>query len=376
MHKWRSLFVAGVVLSVLVLFGTTTASAQIDSVMVTVNVVPAGHGSLQVTWSPDGDNIGNITGYELRYQKSSPMQALDEEWDPAESGILVDVEKTQIHTLRDLAHGTFYVVEVRAYERDVTGKDDAASSWTDPTSNPSTKTLEITKPGKVSGLKLTPGDGYIMAMWNEPDDNGVDIIMYTVETSSAMATITLEVTDTEAMISGLTNGTEYEVMVRAHNAETDDGAGVWSDVAKETPVAAPEPLAAPMPTVGTPTHDSVMVSWGAVEGARGYSLNWRMDGSGVGLNAWVGMETEYTITDLAPEMMYSVNVCAAPEAEGMDDACSADMSFTTAMAPTETPALPLFGAVALGAGLLAAGRRRMRRRAQLRGRELRQMITR
>ena len=32
-------------------------------------------------------------------------------------------------------------------------------------------------------------------------------------------------------------------------------------------------------------------------------------------------------------------------------------------APTPTPALPLFGAFALGAGLLTAGRARLRRRA-------------
>ena len=39
--------------------------------------------------------------------------------------------------------------------------------------------------------------------------------------------------------------------------------------------------------------------------------------------------------------------------------------------PMPTPALPIYGAFVLGAGLLAVGRRR--RRAQLRGREQRQL---
>ena len=63
-------------------------------------------------------------------------------------------------------------------------------------------------------------------------------------------------------------------------------------------------------------------------------------------------------------------------AVGMGAYSASKMATPTAMDPAPTPALPLFGAVALGAGLLAAGRARIRRRQQQlrgRGRELRQI---
>jgi hypothetical protein len=54
-----------------------------------------------------------------------------------------------------------------------------------------------------------------------------------------------------------------------------------------------DPLDAPMPTLGTPTHDSVMVSWAAVEGATSYSVNWTANG--VTTSAPVGMAMEHNI---------------------------------------------------------------------------------
>ena len=144
----------------------------------------------------------------------------------------------------------------------------------------------------------------------------------------------MEVTDTEAMITGLTNGTEYEVRVRAHNAETD-GDGEWSDKEKATPMAAPEPLATPTVTIETITHDSIMISWGPVEGAEEHTVSWDTVG-GFLLSADVGANTgSYTIPGLIPETAYSVSVCAT--AEGLMDGCSESMTATTMPAPMPEP---------------------------------------
>ena len=90
----------------------------------------------------------------------------------------------------------------------------------------------------------------------------------------------------------------------------------------------------------------------------------------------------YTIEGLINDTAYLVRVRGV-DSGGMMGVWS-DNGSGTPMAgaemptptPTPTPALPLFGAFGLGAGLLAAGRARMRRRqAQLCGRqEQRQMI--
>jgi hypothetical protein len=80
----------------------------------------------------------------------------------------------------------------------------------------------------------------------------------------------------------LMNGVTYEVQVRAAN---DAGMSDWSAGEQGTtigPDLPPPPLDTPMPTTGgTVTHDSVTISWAAVEGATGYSVNYGVEGTGV-----------------------------------------------------------------------------------------------
>ena len=89
-------------------------------------------------------------------------------------------------------------------------------------------------------------------------------------------------------------------------------------------------------------------------------------------------DTKYDITSLENEVMYDVQVRAINEAKGKGPWSPAapgvrgtPMAGGTTPTPTPTPALPFFGAFALGAGVLAAGRARLRRRAA----ERRQLTT-
>ena len=75
----------------------------------------------------------------------------------------------------------------------------------------------------------------------------------------------------------------------------------------------------------------------------------------------IGVMTEYTFEGLMNGTEYTVQVAARNE---IDLGEYSDEEMATPMAATPTPALPLFGAFALGAGLLAAGRARLRRREQ------------
>ena len=110
----------------------------------------------------------------------------------------------------------------------------------------------------------------------------------------------------------------------------------------------------------------IMVSWGKpVKGAdlvKGYTVRTRSRGG-----AWetveVGMNYEVTIEGLTNGVEYDVWVCPY---DGSDVSAHCAQKTVTVMVPT--PALPIFGAVALGAGLLAAGRARLRRRELRAGR--------
>ena len=90
-------------------------------------------------------------------------------------------------------------------------------------------------------VTLSAGDGKLTAMWAAPADGGSTITHYDVEWKTASQTwaqaATAGQSDTATSpheITGLTNGIEHAVRVRAGN---DAGDGPWSAEASETPVA-------------------------------------------------------------------------------------------------------------------------------------------
>ena len=94
-------------------------------------------------------------------------------------------------------------------------------------------------------MTLTPASGQITAAWTAPANGGSEITGYDVEwktaaqtwaeaaTAGQSATAAADATGHE--ITGLANGVEHTVRVRAGN---DAGDGPWSTEASETPVAA------------------------------------------------------------------------------------------------------------------------------------------
>ena len=103
-------------------------------------------------------------------------------------------------------------------------------------------------PGVPVGLVLALGNGKLVAGWNPPEgDGGAEITAYTVEYKTTTAPNRAGVFDdpnngwldaghggtgTDAEITGLTNGVDYDVRVRASNSEGDSQ---WSATASATP---------------------------------------------------------------------------------------------------------------------------------------------
>ena len=99
----------------------------------------------------------------------------------------------------------------------------------------------------------------------------------------------------------------------------------------------------------------------------GYTVQYRQSG-GSWSDVDAMMTREVTIDGLVNGVEYGVRIVARGEGDMMGE-YSAEM-MATPMAPEEpvepVPALPLFGAIALSAGLVAAGRRRLRAQRLLR----------
>ena len=261
MNKRRSLFVTGVLLSALVLFGPVQALAAAPTALTTFMVDPGpDFGELRVRWdkveAEDPDD--NATGYRIRYEAKVDGADHDMLSVAADS---MDVGDVEMAIISGLENNAVYIVEIAAFNMD--GFSTATASIAE-------TTLNAPAPSAIASLTLTAGDMRIMAEWTEPDGRGVDITGYDVEyrtTGAAYKPWPHSGTARMAELTGLKNATEYEIQVRGKSV---GGTGAFSPAMKATP-----------------------------------------------------------------------------------------------MAMTPTPALPVFGAFALGAGLVAAGRRRLRRRQQL-----------
>lgn len=194
-----------------------------------------------------------------------------------------------------------------------------------------------------------------------------------------MSKMTSNATMDSLTISDLMPGKRYVFMVRARSGDAADDAAAWPTSAGDTTDTATT-MAAPMPSVvdhrkimvmpgdemlmvewedPLPGHDDLMIEEYEVQFSKKEKSGYMM---------WPHKPTEpmVTITGLDNGTMYYVQIMAVNDAGGKSAWSKAVSGTPSADAPMPTPALPLFGAFALGAGLLAAGRARLRRREQRR----------
>ena len=96
-------------------------------------------------------------------------------------------------------------------------------------------TVVSTKPGKVARPVVSPRDGGLHVDWAAPTSGGTPShydLQYQEGTSGAW-TLVENITRTSYTITELTNGTSYQVRVRAANSQDGD----WSDIATGTPAS-------------------------------------------------------------------------------------------------------------------------------------------
>lgn len=183
--------------------------------------------------------------------------------------------------------------------------------------------------------------------------------------------------DYEVSVDGLTPGKHYVFGLTAIGKDVANSDEVYDG--EETDAAdAPDDVRNLMLTAG---DGMIMAEWEETTDngspVTGYHVQYKGK-TGGWMDAREGsMEdtsTMWTISNLTNGMEYSVRVRAYSYTMPGD---WSDVMMATPMegAMTPTPALPVFGAIALGAGLLAAGRARLRRR-ELRAGRTRHQFTR
>ena len=200
-----------------------------------------GDGQVALSWSkPSNDaTIGNYD-YEVSTDGGTTFAEIEG-----------SSATTTAHTVMDLTNGTEYTLALRAVNS--TGNGLVATVNARPIAVPAAPTIS----------SVTPGDRQVALEWADPSDTS--ITKYQVRSkvkdsddSTYTAWTDIAVTDPDApptgyIVTGLTNGTEYTLALRAENA---------SGVGAASTVTAPTLPAAPTGLMGTEGEDrQVTLSW-------------------------------------------------------------------------------------------------------------------
>lgn len=157
---------------------------------------------------------------------------------------------TSPFTIGGLTNGQSYTVALRA--RNAAGVGPATS----PVAG-----TPVTVPGAPTNLIATPGDTQAFVAFTAPADNGADITDYEYRVDGGAAVSTGDVTPS-ITVTGLNNGTSYQIEVRAENSK---GTGAWSTAVSVTPESGAEPPDAPTITGAFRVNNDIFVEFTAGE---------------------------------------------------------------------------------------------------------------
>ena len=201
----------------------------------TVDKVTARDGWLLVEWSAPA-NVGGseIIAYDLRYIETSASdtdKADPNKW-TTQDNALTTVDGELRYALRNLTNGTEYDVQVRAVNANGDG------GWSDT----ETGTPELSEKTRATIVAVRGDDGAVAVTWDAPTETVDPITAYDVRyilTSADESVDSNWMLEVDAWTGGrqfgiteLTNGTEYDVQVRAMDSFGD---GPWSDTVSGTP---------------------------------------------------------------------------------------------------------------------------------------------
>ena len=251
----------------------------------TPRVVEVQDSTVVLAWAAPANNGAPITGYQVTDQNA---------------GIERQCPATTC-TIDGLTNGTEYQFTVAAGN---------SVGWSDP-SPPSAPVTPDARPGTPNPPTLERRDGAVYAQWAPPTNTGTPITGYEVEISPDPTGTVRNTTGTTILINGLTNGTAYQVRVRAHNSAPEPGEwSPWST--PQTPAGPPE---APTNLTATNTEvgagiDVINVSWGAASANGDAITAYRIIiGGGADFDTVSGSTLSYSFP-AAKGVVYQISVTA------------------------------------------------------------------
>ena len=205
------------------------ASAQSPPATPAIDSVSSGDTTLTLAWSAPAGATG-ITAYDVRHIKTSEDETVDANWTVGDNAW---TSGTLEYTITMLDNGTQYDVQVRAVNSHRDG------TWSD------TRTGTPALPAPTID-SVRADDRAVLVSWSPPTGITTGIAAYDVRLIETSADETVDANWTMEedawkdgggglayAVTGLTNGAEYDVQVRAVDENDVDGA--WSATTSATP---------------------------------------------------------------------------------------------------------------------------------------------
>ena len=282
-----------------------------------------GNARASLSWTaPTSTGNSAITDYAIQYKAATATV-----WTTFTDG----TSTATTATVTGLTNGTEYDFRIRATNSDGTGSPSVIAS-----------TTPRTVSGAPTGLTATPDDTEVSLSWTAPADNGgAAITDYIVEYKAASASQWSTFADgtstaTTAIVTGLTNGTEYDFRVKATNVA---GNGAASATASATPSVPP---GAPTGLTSTSGDTEVSLSWTAPTSTGGaaitdYTIQYKTASATTWttFNDGTSTSTTTTVTGLTNDTAYQFRIIAVNSVGP-----SAPSGVITATPSTQTSALP------------------------------------
>ena len=205
------------------------ASAQSTPAAPTIDSVTTGDTTLAVAWSAPAGATG-ITAYDVRHIETSEDETDDANWAVQDNAWTSGALQ---YTITGLTNGTGYDVQVRAVNSNGDGTWSATEVGTPALPAPTIDSVRA-------------DDRAVLVSWSAPTGITTRVAAYEVRYIEATADETVDsnwTVEEDAWeegggslafaVTGLTNATEYDVQVRAVDANDVDGA--WSATTSATP---------------------------------------------------------------------------------------------------------------------------------------------
>ena len=299
--------------------GSTDANAAPSFISPATFNAPENRAAVGTVAASDSDTGDSVTGYAIQGGADRSKFSL-----VASTGILTFASAPNFEAAADADTGNDYVVVVRA-----TSGTDAREKTADQTITVTVTNVGGEAPGVpaaplVSSASLTS----VTVAWIAPTNAGPAIGDYdyrhrvTSPQGSWTEVTTTTITGLSATITQLTEGTEYDVQVRATN---DEGTSGWSDPGTGTPTGATEAGAlanAPENLQATAGDEQVTLTWSAPLNDSGANITgyaYRYKESGGDFIAYTDIPESgpgeanarsYTVTELTNGLEYVFHVRA------------------------------------------------------------------